>query len=175
MQACGTRMARTWLAQVRTLRFGGALIVCISLLMVLMPPAHGFSAHGSSAHGFAVASPANTTHGAMHGAMINGTGVADTPSAIAPDGAMAAPSNDKAAIVAKAYHHAKWCGAGGDPSGDTASASDACMAACCCAIVTACRHHAGVVVSAEPGLLPPIPPSAGRGGIHPPPRSDRMI
>lgn len=170
-------MARTWLAQVRTPRFGGALIVCISLLMVLMSPAHGFSAHGFSAHGFAVASPANTTDGAM----MDGIGVDDTSSATGLNGAAMAAADDNAAIRVKAANPGDWCHlglccAGGDPSGNTGSAGDACcMAACCSAITIACRHHVGILVSAQAGPLLPIPPSASRGGIHPPPRSDRMI
>lgn len=159
MQACRTRMAQTCLTRMRTLRFCSTLIMCLSLLMVLMPSAHGFA---MTAHG-------NTTHGTMTGA--DGD---DTLRAVVLNGTMAALSHDKAAILAKASHHADLCCVDDDPSENTESSRHACMAACCSAIMIACRHPVGMLLLAETGPPLLIPTSASRSGIHPPPKSDRM-
>lgn len=165
MQACRTRMARTCLAQMRTLRFCSALIVGISLLMVLMPSAHGFvmTPHGSTAHGMMTAADRMGTDGD------------DTPRVTVLNGAIAAPSDAKAPVLAKDHHHPDLCCIGGDPSGNGESTTDTCTTACCFVVMIACRHHVAVLVSAETSLLLPIPPSASSGGIYPPPKSARMI
>lgn len=153
MPTCRTRMAptclaRTSLARLRTLRFCSALIVCVSLLMILTP----------SAHGFAMTSHGNTGHGSV----VSG-------------GHSAAPSDDGAATHARSYHHGySCCVAGGDPLEDSGSAHDTCAAACCSGVTIACLQYSGVLNSAETGPPIAIPTSAGRGAIHPPPRRERM-
>ncbi len=172
MQACRTRMAWTCLARRRTFRFRSALIVCISLLMVLAPSAQGLAmtTHGNTAHG-------NTAHGnTAHGKAARGnTAYGVVAGADGDETLNAPPSDDKSTVLATSYPHGDLCCIGGtNPSEDTGSSHDTCASACCSGLMIACRHHVGVLVPAETAPLLPIPTSASRGAIHPPPRSDRM-
>jgi hypothetical protein len=192
MQACRTRMAWTCLARRRTLRFRSALIVCISLLMVLAPSAQGFAmtTHGTTAPGTTThgktalgntaqgnTAQGNTAHGnTAHGKAARGnTAYGVVAGADGDETLNAPPSDDKSTVLATSYPHGDLCCIGGtNPSEDTGSSHDTCASACCSGLMIACRHHVGVLVPAETAPLLPIPTSASRGAIHPPPRSDRM-
>jgi hypothetical protein len=171
MQACGTRMAWTCLVRMQTLRFCSTLIVCVSLLMVLTPPAHGF----------AMLAHANTVQAAVAAPFDDGTGIlAKThPAKASQHGNGDCDADDPPQHTGQhnSENTSENVGENSGPPRDACMATcmAACPAACCSAIMTACRHPAGGVVLAETGPLLPIPPSASRGGIHPPPRSDRMI
>ncbi|TVR99678.1 MAG: hypothetical protein EA406_02680 [Rhodospirillales bacterium] len=118
----------------------------MAVLLILAPAGHGFAA--------AVVTGAQP---------LAGSAIPDSDQAVSADDGMtvraATPAGD----------HGDTCRGAGDGTHHAGPSHDACVAGCCSAVIMAGLGRAGVAAPAAQNSALSIPPSAVRGGAHPPP------